>query len=60
MGFTVFIFREGFKEKLLSINLALEQNDKNLENLTLNTTFIFFLTMIDTEGTEKANYFTNN
>jgi hypothetical protein len=59
MGFTVFIFREGFQEKLLSINLALEQNDNNLENLTLNTTFIF-LTMIDTEGTEKANYFTNN
>jgi ABC-type uncharacterized transport system permease subunit len=59
MGFTVFVFREGFQEKLLRINQAFEKHDNNLENLTLNTTLIF-LTMIDAEGTEKANYFTNN
>jgi uncharacterized sulfatase len=59
MGFTVLIFRGGFQEKPLRINQAFEQHDNHLGNLTLNTTFTF-LTTIDSKGTEKTNYFTNN
>jgi phosphoglycerol transferase MdoB-like AlkP superfamily enzyme len=59
LGLTILIFRGGFQEKPLRINQAFSQNDNHLGNLTLNSSFTF-LTTIDSKGTKKVNFFTDN